>query len=97
MDLISRKLIIEEANERQKNGDYITKGFIKSLPSAFEGMTNGDVMKAVFPNASIFENRDNEPYPYVDVFLYGESDMNCYRKTWWDSPYKAESEVKQDD
>ena len=62
------------------------------MGSAFDGMTNGEVFQAIFPNASVFENQDNEPYPYIDVFLCGDKDMNCYRKDWWCAPYKGEQE-----
>ena len=55
-------------------------------------------MKAVFPKISVFENIDVR-YPYMDVFYPNESDMpmHSYKKDWWNAPYKAESEVKQDD
>lgn len=57
-------------------------------------VTNGEIFQAIFPNASVFENQDNESYPYIDVFLCGDKDMNCYRKDWWNAPYKTESEDK---
>lgn len=33
-DLISREAVLKEMDERHKNGDAITKGFIKNLPPA---------------------------------------------------------------
>lgn len=55
-------------------------------------LTNGEVMKAVFPKISVFENID-VLYSYVDVFNPDERDMpmHTYNKAWWNSPYKAES------
>lgn len=56
-----------------------------------EDTTNGDVIKAIFktmfPRFEVYENRDNEDYPYVDVII-GEHDSTCYPKNWWDEQYK---------
>lgn len=49
--------------------------------------TNGDIFKAMFSNLTIYENRDNKDYPYVDVII-GEHDSTCYPKNWWDEQYK---------
>ena len=97
---------IEYADNYVHNNSYL-KGYIDGVNLAlgvridikqFEGMTNGEVMKAVFPKISVFENIDVR-YPYMDVFYPNESDMpmHSYKKDWWNAPYKAESEVKQDD
>ena len=56
----------------------------KPLP---EDTTNGDIFKAMFSNLTIYENRDNKDYPYVDVII-GEHDSTCYPKDWWDEQYK---------
>ena len=52
-----------------------------------EDVTNGDIFKAMFSNLTIYENRDNKDYPYVDVII-GEHDSTCYPKDWWDEQYK---------
>ena len=61
--------------------------------------TNGDVIKAIFktmfPRFEIYENRDNEDYPYVDVIVT-EHDSNCYPKDWWNAPYKGGKEDGKD-
>lgn len=91
MDLISREETMTVfTNEYELYQDDVN--LICKIPSAFEGMTNGEVFQAIFPNASVFENQDNEPYPYIDVFLCGDKDMNCYSKDWWNAPYKGVSE-----
>lgn len=100
-DLISRKSLLEKTYMADvlhaikgitKSVEVVLADDVEVAPSAFEGMTNGEVFQTIFPNASVFENQDNEPYPYIDVFLCGDKDMNCYRKDWWNAPYKAESE-----
>ena len=105
MDLISREATASELEKHKYSREYcvdhkidfaMDMGMVRivvgSMPSAFEGMTNGEVFRAIFPNASVYENQDNEPYPYIDVFLCGDKDMNCYRKDWWNAPYTGVSE-----
>ena len=48
-----------------------------------EGATNGDVIKAMFPN---FHTNEMSHTIWV-----GYDDMS-FRKEWWNAPYKAESE-----
>lgn len=52
---------------------------INALPSAFEGMTYGEVVKAVFPYAVIVHDKTHE---MVRVIFSDEV---------WDSPYKGVS------
>ena len=60
---------------------------IDSLPSAFEGMTNVEVIKAMFPNLK---------YTRGDGFTMIEADNHATRILIWDSfgdsPYKGVSE-----
>lgn len=51
------------------------------LPSAFDGMTNGEVIKALFPNTPI----DTRKY----AIWVGHDDMS-FTRAWWNAPYKAE-------
>ncbi len=78
--------------DRRKRDSYICKYF--HLTATF-GMTNGEVIQALFPKAKVFKEESNIEYPYVDVFLYSENDMNCYKKEWWNAPYKADREVSE--
>ena len=47
-----------------------------------EGATNGDMIKAMFPNISIYEHGST-------YSINNEYDFNS---TWWNAPYKAKSE-----
>ena len=89
-DLISREAVKEKfplmecefgliMNERLHKG-------IDELPSAFEGMTNGEVIQALFPNTPI----DTRTY----AIWVGHDDMS-FTRAWWNAPYKAESEVTE--
>lgn len=53
------------------------------MGSAFEGMTNGEVIQALFPNTPI----DTRTY----AIWVGHDDMS-FTRAWWNAPYKAESE-----
>ena len=65
---------------------------VSQLPSAFEGMTNGEVIKAVFPNAEVTLPR--EPILPISTVIvdYDENYHNYYRIGWWNAPYKGVSE-----
>ena len=52
-----------------------------------ENATNGDMIKALFPNAEIFKR---EEYGYHYVFVTIKDMGNCWkiRGEWWNAPYK---------
>ena len=98
MDLISREAVldgidkyIEKAQSTGTKDDFISfeELVVKALPSAFEGMTNGEVMKAVFPNLFI-------DFCVCDsVFMHSKEGghladlVGRLEQDWWDSPYKG--------
>jgi len=101
MDLISREAVldgidkyIEKAQSTGTKDDFISFAElgVKGLPSAFEGMTNGEVIKAVFPNAEV--TMPKEPLLPISTVIvdYDENYHNYYRIGWWNSPYKGVSE-----
>ena len=47
-----------------------------------EGATNGDMIKAMFPNISIYEHGST----------YSVNNEYNFNSTWWNKPYKGESE-----
>ena len=91
MDLINREYVISIATSSCLDLDRYddTEEFcneVKELPPAFEGMTNGEVIQALFPNAD-YESRAN--------FMHITSANICgvtFFWDWWNAPYKAESE-----
>jgi len=64
---------------------------IKNGTSFPRDATNGDIFKAMFSDLTIYDNRDNKDYPYVDVII-DEHDSTCYPKDWWNTPYKRGEE-----
>ena len=81
MDLISREAV------KKHIWDLLIPKDVDDMPSAFEGMTNGEVIKAVFPNLK---------YNRGDGFTMIEADNHATRiliwDSFWDSPYKGVSE-----
>ena len=61
-------------------GDY---DIIATLP---QNATNGDVIKAMFPNESFFEDI------FLEVMHYGNYQRIV--SDWWNAPFKVEKEEK---
>ena len=86
MDLISReKAIVQLSHNKTGNDDSDVViqhdiATVQGVPSAFEGMTNEEVMKAVF----------GKSYADIDSYIYGSKDVEV--KQWCRSPYKRVSE-----
>lgn len=55
----------------------------------FEGMTNGEVIKALFPNSEVIFSLNN--VPKSDVIKI-DNEAFLVERSWWDSPYKGVSE-----
>jgi hypothetical protein len=51
-------------------------------------VTNGDMVKAMFPNATFYEDTHGYGDVYSDVVRCKENYMMTYDKEWWDAPYK---------
>lgn len=88
MDLISRdKAIVQLSHNKIGDDDcdvVIQRDIatVQGLPSAFEGKTNGDVMKAIFPDCIDYHG-------IIEVKTH--LDMGkTFRRSWWDSPYKGQ-------
>lgn len=63
--------------------DAIASG--KTIP---DNATNGDIIKAMFPNCKII--LDNEGL--IGLRPIGEVWIVWFTQSWWNAPYKAESE-----
>lgn len=53
-----------------------------------ENATNGDVIKALFPDATFYDDMFGYGYVYSDGVRCDESYMMTYSKEWWNTPYK---------
>lgn len=56
--------------------------------------TNGEVIKALFPDTKIITQYDNPVGDVFIVFTLNNEDMQVNLE-WWNAPYKAESEDKE--
>ena len=101
-DLISRRAILDRTVNRNSIWNKITdsegnnlEDILNSTPSVenkcFDGMTNGEVLQALFPNIELGE----KVYNTRRYFLMGESIETFDFKTidkWWDAPYQKGGE-----
>lgn len=74
MELKIDKKVIDEAvqkavEEIKQNGIWIP-----------QGMTNGELIQALFPNISVYEHGST----------YSVNNEYNFNSTWWNAPYKAE-------
>jgi len=51
-----------------------------------EGMTNGDMIKAMFPNLNFKETKD-----FFERWIMNGGGIRCYID-WWNNPYRKEQE-----
>ena len=99
MDLISREAVLDRIDKyidkAQSTGtiddfNSFAELGVKALPSAFEGMTNGEVIQAMFPNFK------TETISFNGIRLYIDDEAHTkiadFTHRWWNAPYKAESE-----
>ena len=69
------------------HGDYVvcTAPTVLAIP---ENPTNGDVIKALFPNGVISYGRTRVYYSY------GSNGCFDFHKEWWNAPYKENNNDK---
>ena len=75
------------STDTEVDQDYVCE-LIDELPPitpkhSFEGMTNGEVMEAVFPKADV--DRYIEEYGYL-IYI---DDETYFTREWWNTPYKG--------
>ena len=61
---------------------------VKAIPSAYKGMTNGEVLKAVFPNIDFCGNE------FHGLMLVDMEDIASFELDWWNSPYEPQESEK---
>jgi hypothetical protein len=52
-----------------------------------DNATNGDVIKAIFPNTEV-DDYDYGKDPVIDVYGIDDTEYITLRKDWWNAPYK---------
>lgn len=69
--------------------DIVGKAIIEGtvLP---DNVTNGDMIKAIFPYAKTWEEKGDKPFEDVMRFDVAEDKtLECFDLEWWNEPYKA--------
>ena len=56
-----------------------------------DGATNGDMIKAVFPNTESRLDKNTG----ITLVRWEDGTTKCYKTEWWNAQYKAESEDKE--
>ena len=74
-------------------GKFYTVHAISKIPSAYEGMTNGEIIKALFPNGKVLDK--DECIGFEIIFDDGTSYCSFYDGIWWNSPYSEEGGDKE--
>lgn len=98
MDLISREAVIEQAKasyhvaESMEQLGNLYEDCINALPSAFEGMTYGEVMKAVL---GIKDEQIVEAMYLISIFPKGNhhDPFMAVKREVWNSPYNELSVI----
>ena len=74
---------------------------VKQLPSvtpnkSFDGMTNGEVIKALFPYIEAETYEYTTSVKWLDCDKDASDPYSYFWSEWWNAPYTAESEAKND-
>lgn len=89
---LSELYALEEQVEDLKDALYDARKQLKNAIIILEGATNGEVIKAMFPNCEQKEHMNNGYFEmYFDNDLKNASYMRV-SKDWWNTPYKKEVE-----
>ena len=104
MDLISRESVTNELERHKYSRDYcvlhnidwaidfgMAMASVDFIPSAFEGMTNGEVFQAIFPCDEVHINGFQDGCVHFSMKSNLDT-LDCFDLEWWNAPYKGESE-----
>lgn len=81
--------MIEEAKVKYETSRTFAENIIrfsKPVLTIPDNPTNGDMIMALFPNASITEHEGGATIAVAHTYKFNS--------TWWNSPYKRETEVE---
>ena len=66
---------------------FDTRKAIKNGTPIPDNATNGDVIKAMFPNTEV-DDYDYGKDPVIDVYGIDDAEYITLRKAWWNAPYQ---------
>jgi len=72
------------------DSEYFTSSLVNVFKNGTpipDNATNGDVIKAMFPNAKV-DDYDYGKDPVIDVYGIDDTEYITLRKEWWNEPYQ---------
>lgn len=84
VDIPEDELTEDEIEEAKRIADDCFSGVKTIIP---DNATNGDVIKAMFPNTEV-DDYDYGKDPVIDVYGIDDTEYITLRKVWWNSPYQ---------
>ena len=92
-DVISRQYLLDNCIVDKVTMPYVPVNKIKNAPPVnpvpCDNATNGDVIKAMFPNLEWIGSDKDVDFYYLDSDLPYAPKFSTFR-SWWDAPYKTE-------
>ena len=99
LEIPDEEVEIINRNGFNKDGSFsfklneVVKQAIRNGVILPDNATNGDVIKAMFPNCKDWkaklEDNDGEVYEVHFVQLPNSLTVNKYEESWWNAPYKG--------
>ena len=80
----------EQLRDVNKALDSIGVENLQNIIIISKAATNGDMIKAIFPNSKEYDNDGDVRYKIEIDFDY--SFCSYFDEVWWNAPYKSESE-----
>ena len=91
--MITKRRFIVDLLDDDNNNE--TEQFIRKYGAdEITGITNGDMIKVMFPNCKDWkakiEDNDGEVYEVHFAQLPNNMAVNKYEESWWNAPYRKE-------
>ena len=97
IDIPDEEAEIIKRNGFNKDGTFsfklndVVKQAIRNGIVLPDNATNGDMIKALFPNATVYSYKDSFDM-YSDVVICPQNSMLSADRDFWNAPYKGEQE-----
>lgn len=91
---LSELIALEEQIEDLKDALYDARVLLKSAIPIPEGATNGDMIKAMFPNVEVDNAEVELGGKYITLWL-NKNKWEDIDYDWWNEPYKKEVEKSE--
>lgn len=93
-DIYKDIISLSSINDGRRNCKGIIMNAVNSIAFGtplYDTSTNGDIYKAMFPEALIIMPEEDLPSSYLKVkVIHGPGCVNYYNLDWWNAPHKKE-------